>query len=400
MGRRWRSTSLLQTSWVCKGAWGIAQWASSCSATGRRRRRPISSRRPGSWDPDGAPDPTLEACFENRARLTVGAEGDPVNMVQQALADLGYDLGPTGVDGIYGSYTARAVRSFKADQKLGLEQFEDVGPGTMHRLDQLFPARGPSGPSERDMFDVATFGSYQAFYDAALQGTTSKTSLSVAERTALADRIARRVMDLIFTTGFGHDPDSPTDFNSATTDWRAHFTSALQETTAGGSYTSVDVPINQAAAIADQATQATRTHGRDVNARAGAPGASEQDRFNQATFGEYQELYDVALQGTASKAGLTAAGQASLADQIAQRVMDLVFTTGGFGPDPDLAPTSKFASHVWRGHFQSALQVTAGGSYTSVDVPINQAAAIADQATARTRKKGRDDSAKVKGTFP
>jgi peptidoglycan hydrolase-like protein with peptidoglycan-binding domain len=356
-------------------------------------------KSPRFMGPDGAPDPTLEACFEDRARLTVGAESDPVKMVQQALADLGYDLGPTGVDGIYGSYTARAVRSFKADQNLGFEQSGDVGPGTMHRLDQLFPARGQSGPSGRDLFDVATFGSYQAFYDAALQGTTSKTSLSVAERTALADRIARRVMDLIFTTGFGHDPDSPTEFNSATTDWKAHFTSALQETTAGD-YTSVDVPINQAAAIADQATQATRQHGRDVNARAGAPGASEEDRFNQNTFGQYQELYDVALQGTASKAGLTAAGQASLADRIAQRVMELVFTTGGFGPDPDLASTSKFASHVWRGHFQSALQVTAGGTYTSVDVPINQAAAIADQATARTRKKGRDDSAKVKGTFP
>ena len=259
---------------------------------------------------------------------------------------------------------------------------------------------GAPGASEQDLFNQATFGEYQDLYDVALQGTASKAGLTAAGQASLADRIAQRVMDLVFTTGgFGPDPDFAPTSKFASHDWRGHFQSALQ-VTAGGSYTSVDVPIRQAAAIADQASQATRKRGRDVNAKAGAPGASEQDLFNQATFGEYQDLYDVALQGTSSKAGLTAAGQASLADRIAQRVMDLVFTTGGFGPDPDFAPTSKFASHDWRGHFQSALQVTAGGSYTSVDVPIKQAAAIADQATARTRKKGRDDAAKVKGTFP
>ena len=94
--------------------------------------------------PDGDPEPTLEACFEDRARLHEGHRGEPVTRVQQALADLGrYDLGTSGpsgdgVDGAYGPKTAGAVRAFKSDEALGFEQIGDVGPGTMGRLDELY----------------------------------------------------------------------------------------------------------------------------------------------------------------------------------------------------------------------------------------------------------------------
>jgi peptidoglycan hydrolase-like protein with peptidoglycan-binding domain len=67
--------------------------------------------------------------------------------VQQALLDLGFDLGPQGVDGDYGPATANAVKQFKAQHRLGFEQFGDVGPGTMGRLDQLF-APAPIDPPE------------------------------------------------------------------------------------------------------------------------------------------------------------------------------------------------------------------------------------------------------------
>jgi len=67
--------------------------------------------------------------------------------VQQALVDLGYDLG-AGADQRYGPKTATAVRSFKTDQVLGFTQFGDVGPGTMGRLDELFP--GPLPPCRPD----------------------------------------------------------------------------------------------------------------------------------------------------------------------------------------------------------------------------------------------------------
>ena len=100
--------------------------------------------------------PILEACFDNQGRLGEGAGGDPVTRVQQALADLGADLGPTGVDGKYGPKTAAAVRKFKADEHLGSEQFGDVGPGTIGRLDELFPPDRPTTPggSKMDVGDT------------------------------------------------------------------------------------------------------------------------------------------------------------------------------------------------------------------------------------------------------
>ena len=81
-------------------------------------------------------------------------EGPSVSKVQQALVDLdrGYDLGSSGpgrdgVDSSYGPKTAAAVRQFKHDENLGFEQFGDIGPGTMHRLDEIF---GP-GPISCDV---------------------------------------------------------------------------------------------------------------------------------------------------------------------------------------------------------------------------------------------------------
>jgi peptidoglycan hydrolase-like protein with peptidoglycan-binding domain len=74
--------------------------------------------------------------LEDRARLRAGSPKGAVAKVQQALIDAGYDLGPTGADGIYGGMTAKAVKKYKHDEHLGFEEFGDVGPGTMRRLDE------------------------------------------------------------------------------------------------------------------------------------------------------------------------------------------------------------------------------------------------------------------------
>jgi hypothetical protein len=88
---------------------------------------------------DGTPEPTLQACFEDHKRLGVGAKGEPVRMVQEALLALKFDLGPFGADASFGNDTAAAVRAFKKAQKLGFEHIGDVGHGTMGRLDDLCP---------------------------------------------------------------------------------------------------------------------------------------------------------------------------------------------------------------------------------------------------------------------
>lgn len=93
-------------------------------------------------------DPTLEACAADRARLGPPASGDSVRRVQQALIDLGFDLGATGADAAYGPKTAAAVRKFKVDHTLGFTQYGDVGPRTMQTLDDLFSGRGPDQEPE------------------------------------------------------------------------------------------------------------------------------------------------------------------------------------------------------------------------------------------------------------
>jgi peptidoglycan hydrolase-like protein with peptidoglycan-binding domain len=90
------------------------------------------------------PDATLEAVYEDRLRLHAGSPKAAVKKVQQALLDIGgYDLGPTGVDGIYGNYTATAVKLFKHNEHLGSEELGDVGPATINRLDDIFATKTP-----------------------------------------------------------------------------------------------------------------------------------------------------------------------------------------------------------------------------------------------------------------
>jgi peptidoglycan hydrolase-like protein with peptidoglycan-binding domain len=96
--------------------------------------------------PRFAGEPILEQCFDDEARLTIGAHGPAVVKIQQALLDSGYDLGPKGADGHYGQRTWNAIKQFKANEHLGWEHMGDVGPGTMTRLNERFPAQSPIAP--------------------------------------------------------------------------------------------------------------------------------------------------------------------------------------------------------------------------------------------------------------
>jgi peptidoglycan hydrolase-like protein with peptidoglycan-binding domain len=100
----------------------------------------------------------LENVREDKDRLGRNdPDADAVSKIQQALIDVTqvtgntYDLGATGpekngVDGAYGPKTAAAVSKFKRDEGLGCEQFGDVGPGTMKRLNELLDQKPPPPP--------------------------------------------------------------------------------------------------------------------------------------------------------------------------------------------------------------------------------------------------------------
>ncbi len=109
-----------------------------------------TGRPPSSTSPRFRGVALLEACYADRARMGPGSTGDPVARVQQALSELGYDLGT--VDGRYGPRTAAAVRAFKVREALGSTRYGDVGPGTIGRLDRMFPGGG--GPDVRTPPDV------------------------------------------------------------------------------------------------------------------------------------------------------------------------------------------------------------------------------------------------------
>jgi len=121
-----------------------------CKANDILIQRQASPASDQLQSPRFTPSAKLQRCFNNTDRLSQGdPDTDAVIRIQQALIDVQgltgntYDLGSTGpnfdgVDGNYGPKTAAAIRKFKADEKLGFTQFGDVGPGTMHRLDELF----------------------------------------------------------------------------------------------------------------------------------------------------------------------------------------------------------------------------------------------------------------------
>jgi hypothetical protein len=52
--------------------------------------------------------------------VRIGDRGPAVEDIQRRLRVLGYDLGPTGIDGVFFGRTADAVQSFRADHQLGI----------------------------------------------------------------------------------------------------------------------------------------------------------------------------------------------------------------------------------------------------------------------------------------
>lgn len=92
-----------------------------------------------------AGDAVLEACFDNERVLKVGARGEAVTKLQQALVDAGFPLPKFGVDGIFGSETKTAVQDFQRASTISIDGI--VGPQTMGALDTRFSGPTPPGPT-------------------------------------------------------------------------------------------------------------------------------------------------------------------------------------------------------------------------------------------------------------
>jgi peptidoglycan hydrolase-like protein with peptidoglycan-binding domain len=86
----------------------------------------------------------LQAAAENNPPLRIGATGEPVEILQWALIDLGYPMPISTAqrtkpaDGIFGAETQGVVQAFQSQQNL--EPDGIVGRHTLGRLDEIFTA--------------------------------------------------------------------------------------------------------------------------------------------------------------------------------------------------------------------------------------------------------------------
>ena len=86
--------------------------------------------------------------------LRKGMRGSDVKAMQEKLLKLGYDLGPDGADGDFGTMTEAAVRKFQS--KYGLEVDGIVGAETTKKIDELL--KGDSPPEQPSDDSYPTIG--------------------------------------------------------------------------------------------------------------------------------------------------------------------------------------------------------------------------------------------------
>lgn len=79
--------------------------------------------------------------------LKKGSRGDEVKQLQTALVELGYSVGLTGIDGIFGNNTRNAVRKFQATHGIVVDGI--VGPDTWNAIEiALGKTPAPVTPSQ------------------------------------------------------------------------------------------------------------------------------------------------------------------------------------------------------------------------------------------------------------
>ena len=99
--------------------------ASSASSEQALKRAPLAGK------------PDLEAVARGRGALRVGARGDSVKAVQEALIKLGFAV-PGGADGAFGKGLEGAIKAFQTSRKLADDGI--IGPGTLRAIDAALGA--------------------------------------------------------------------------------------------------------------------------------------------------------------------------------------------------------------------------------------------------------------------
>jgi peptidoglycan hydrolase-like protein with peptidoglycan-binding domain len=119
--------------------------------------------------------PELEqAAVDDSAHLLIGSSGPAVALVQQALSDLGEDIGAAGADGVYGSDTEAAVVSYKTTRNILNAQGQIdgiVGKKTIASLDDeiaTFDAQLGGCPPDEPGPSVALAGAPEPAVNAVL----------------------------------------------------------------------------------------------------------------------------------------------------------------------------------------------------------------------------------------
>ena len=116
-----------------------------------------------------------------RRTLRSGMSGEDVQGAQRTLLSLGYDLGPSGADGKFGSATRAAVKAFQRAN--GLRTDGVIGPATWQMLD----AAQPAGAQELCLSGAL----YEAFARAMTEATQSGGRMLVPiERSEYAQMMA------------------------------------------------------------------------------------------------------------------------------------------------------------------------------------------------------------------
>jgi peptidoglycan hydrolase-like protein with peptidoglycan-binding domain len=106
--------------------------------------------------------------------LRNGSSGSDVKKLQKTLQSLGYDVGKTGADGIYGSKTAAAVKQYQKDNGLAVDGI--AGKNTLGSLYSTTPAKSSSSSSSSSSNTAKTSTATAAKTTGTTKATKNKTA--------------------------------------------------------------------------------------------------------------------------------------------------------------------------------------------------------------------------------